>query len=51
MAHAIKSGWTARIKAHEDGEWVREAALAYAEKKKKDLVRKKFMSLAANVLT
>ena len=27
----------ARIKAHEDGKWVREAALAYAEKKKKKL--------------
>jgi ring-1,2-phenylacetyl-CoA epoxidase subunit PaaA len=25
----------ARIKAHEDGAWVREAALAYAEKKRK----------------
>jgi ring-1,2-phenylacetyl-CoA epoxidase subunit PaaA len=24
----------ARKKAHEDGKWVREAALAYAEKKK-----------------
>ena len=24
---------TARIKAHEDGEWVREAATAYAAKK------------------
>jgi ring-1,2-phenylacetyl-CoA epoxidase subunit PaaA len=27
----------ARIKAHEEGKWVREAALAYAEKKKKEL--------------
>jgi ring-1,2-phenylacetyl-CoA epoxidase subunit PaaA len=24
----------ARVKAHEDGAWVREAALAYSEKKK-----------------
>jgi len=24
----------ARIKAHEDGAWVREAAIAYSEKKK-----------------
>jgi len=26
---------TARVQAHEDGAWVREAAMAYADKKKK----------------
>ena len=26
---------TARVKAHEEGEWVREAAMAYAEKQEK----------------
>jgi ring-1,2-phenylacetyl-CoA epoxidase subunit PaaA len=30
-----KERLSARIKAHENGEWVREATLAYAEKKKK----------------
>jgi ring-1,2-phenylacetyl-CoA epoxidase subunit PaaA len=29
-----KERLAARVKAHEDGEWVREAAIAYAEKKK-----------------
>ena len=29
-----KSVMAARVKAHEDGEWVREAAVAYAEKRK-----------------
>jgi len=28
-----KERLAARVKAHEDGAWVREAALAYAEKK------------------
>jgi len=30
-----KERLAARVKAHEDGAWVREAALAHAEKKKK----------------
>ena len=29
-----KERLAARVSAHENGEWVREAALAYAEKKK-----------------
>ncbi|MEO5782976.1 MAG: hypothetical protein ABIQ07_06885, partial [Ginsengibacter sp.] len=29
-----KERMEARIKAHEDGAWVREAAIAYAEKKR-----------------
>jgi ring-1,2-phenylacetyl-CoA epoxidase subunit PaaA len=36
----------ARIKAHEEGKWVREAALAYAQKKKNEVISEDVLQLA-----
>ncbi len=35
MARAIRNVSAARNKAHDEGEWVRDAAMAYAAKKAK----------------
>jgi ring-1,2-phenylacetyl-CoA epoxidase subunit PaaA len=41
-----KERLAARVKAHDDGAWVREAAMAYAEKRKK---RAEMMQMEAKV--
>ncbi len=44
-----KERLAARVKAHEDGAWVREAALAHAEKKKKAKTAEEPLSAAEAV--